>query len=32
MEEADDNGIVHRKVSTTNLKSIEINRPQEKKN
>ena len=30
MEEADDNGIVHRKVSTTNLKSIEINRPQEK--
>ena len=31
MEEADDNGIVHRKVSTTNLKSIEINRPQEKK-
>ena len=30
MEEADDNGIVHRKVTTTNLKSIEINRPQEK--
>ena len=32
MEEADDNGIVHRKVTTTNLKSIEINRPQEKNN
>ena len=30
MEEADKNGIVHRKVTTTNLKSIEINRPQEK--
>ena len=30
MEEADKNGIVHRKITTTNLKSIEINRPQEK--